>query len=90
MARVYIQSHLRHLTLNRGTCEANGDTVKDVLDSLVVMFPELSSMIFKTDGTISAQVNIYIDGMSFRPLKNESTPVHRESRFFLTTFFSGG
>ena len=56
-----------------------GDTVLDLVQSMVARWPELEEMMLE-DGDVSRRVHVFIDGRSSRHLPDRSATVLREGQ----------
>jgi len=65
MARVFIPSQLREVTNGLGEFDANGATVRELVQSLASRFPELSPRLCR-DGELSPALQVSVDGVFSR------------------------
>jgi molybdopterin converting factor small subunit len=68
--------------------EAEGDTVRGVLESLVDRYPALEAQIF-SDGEIATFVNVYLGGEDVRTLDGLETRVNGASVILLPAMAGG-
>ena len=69
--------------------EADGDTVRAVLEDLVERYPALGSQIFN-GGEIATFVNVYLGGEDVRTLEGLDTEVKPGSTVILLPAMAGG
>jgi cysteine synthase/molybdopterin converting factor small subunit len=86
---VRIPPTLRAEVGGQRSVEAEGDTVRAVLEDLVSRHPALGSQIF-SDGEIATFVNVYLGGEDVRTLDGLDTPVPPGSTVILLPAMAGG
>ena len=69
--------------------EADGDTVREVLDDLVDRHPALAPQILQ-DGGIAPFVNVYVGGEDVRTRDGLDTPVRTGDQLILLPAMAGG
>ncbi|HEY3922732.1 MAG TPA: ubiquitin-like small modifier protein 1, partial [Gaiellaceae bacterium] len=69
--------------------EAGGDTVREVLESLVNEYPSLRDRIFE-DGDLPQFLNVFIDGTDVRLNEGLETPVGADATVVLLPAVAGG
>ena len=69
--------------------EAEGETVRDVLEDLTARFPALRERIWE-DGEVAPFVNVYVDGEDVRTLDGEATRLREGSTLILLPAMAGG
>ena len=74
MTVVRIPPTLREQTQGQAALEAEGSTVRELLDDLMGRFPELRDRIYD-DGTLASFVNVYVEGEDIRTREGLETPV---------------
>jgi sulfur-carrier protein len=70
--------------------EAAGQTIGEVLDSLVGTYPSLRSQLFTDDGELNRFVNVYVNGQDVRYLDGQATAVAAEDEVRLLPAMAGG
>jgi molybdopterin synthase sulfur carrier subunit len=70
--------------------EAPGETIGEVLDSLVGTYPSLRSQLFTDDGELNRFVNVYVNGQDVRYLDGQATAVAAEDEVRLLPAMAGG
>ena len=69
--------------------EAEGATVRDLLDDLTGRFPALRDRILE-GGEVASFVNVYVDGEDVRTLDGPQTPVRDGATVILLPAMAGG
>lgn len=70
--------------------EPDGDRVIDVLDKMVVMFPDLKDEIFTAEKELLPFVHVYVNGRNIIHLDNLQTKVKETDQFALFPPVAGG
>ena len=89
MTRVRIPPTLRTETAGAREVEAEGETVRDLLEDLTGRFPSLRDRIWE-DGEVAPFVNVYVDGEDVRTLNGEETRVREGAEVILLPAMAGG
>ena len=89
MTSVRIPPTLRAETAGAREVEAEGETVRDLLEDLTSRFPALRERIWE-DGEVAPFVNVYVDGEDVRTLDGEETRVRDGARVILLPAMAGG
>jgi len=87
--KVRIPPTLRAETGGAREVDADGRTVRDVLEDLTTRFPALRGQIF-ADGSIAPFVNVYVEGEDVRTLDGLDTPVSEQATVILLPAMAGG
>ena len=90
MAIVYIPTALRLFT--DGTSEINlkGESVAEVITSLVDTYSDLKTHLFTNDGKLRSFVNIYLNAEDIRHLDNLNTKTSENDKILLVPSIAGG
>ena len=90
MAIVYIPTALRLFT--DGTSEINlkGESVAEVITSLVDTYSDLKTHLFTNDGKLRSFVNIYLNEEDIRHLDNLNTKTSENDKILLVPSSAGG
>lgn len=90
MAIVYIPTVLRLFT--DGTSEINlkGESVAEVITSLVDTYSDLKTHLFTNDGKLRSFVNIYLNEEDIRHLDNLNTKTSENDKILLVPSIAGG
>ena len=75
MTAVRIPPVLRAQVGGQKQVEVEGDTVGQVIDSLLAQFPSLREQLLTPDGTLNRFVNVYVNGRDVRYEQELATPV---------------
>ena len=67
-----------------------GDTIGDVLHSLVERFPALTPSVFHEDGTLAGHVAVILEGRDIRHLDGVKTPLDHAERVDIFPPVGGG
>jgi MoaD family protein len=87
---VKIPTQLRAAAGGAAETEAEGATVREVLDSLFERFGELRERIYDDDGSLRRFVNVYLAGEDIRYLDGLSTPVADGAELTILPAVAGG
>jgi sulfur-carrier protein len=88
MTPVRIPPTLRNEVGGERQVEADGDTVREVLDDLVARYPALGAQIF-ADGGVAPFVNVYLGGEDVRTLDGLDTLVGAQTVILLPAMAGG-
>jgi sulfur-carrier protein len=86
---VRIPPTLRAETSGERVIEAEGTTVREVLEGMASRFPELGDRIFE-NGEIARFVNVFVEGEDVRTRQGLETPVSDSSTLILLPAMAGG
>ncbi len=89
MTKVRIPPTLRAEVGGERQVEAQGETVRQLLDDLTARFPTLRDQLWE-DGDIAPFVNVYLEGEDVRTLDGLETPVRAGSTLILLPAMAGG
>jgi molybdopterin synthase sulfur carrier subunit len=91
MPTVRIPPILRPEAGNNRTVEAEGATVREVLDSLIAEYPSLRERIYPDgSGELPQFLNVFIDGTDVRLAQGLDTPVGESATVILLPAVAGG
>ena len=90
MSTIKVPSVLRANVGGAREVEAPGETIGEVLDSLVGTYPSLRSQLFTDDGELNRFVNVYVNGQDVRYLDGRATAVAAEDEVRLLPAMAGG
>ena len=79
MTAVRIPPVLRAQVGGQKQVEVVGETVGQVIDSLLDLFPSLREQLLTADGTLNRFVNVYVNGRDVRYEQELATPVSASS-----------
>jgi molybdopterin synthase sulfur carrier subunit len=87
---VRIPTPLRKLTLNQEVVEAEGATIREIIDSLESNYPGLKERICDDQDRIRRFVNIFLNDEDIRFLKESETPVKSGDEVSIVPAIAGG
>ncbi|MGI8631932.1 MAG: ubiquitin-like small modifier protein 1 [Solirubrobacterales bacterium] len=90
MATVKIPPVLRPQTDNQSEVEASGDTVGDVLRSLIDEHAGTEQQLFSTEGELNRYVNVYLNDEDVRLLEGLETSVSGSDTVVILPAMAGG
>ena len=85
---VRIPSPLRQYTEQQSEVELEGKTVRDVLESFKVRFPDAGGRFFSEN--TSRYMNLYLNDQDIRSLKDLDTPVEDKDVLSIVFAIAGG
>jgi sulfur-carrier protein len=88
MTQVRIPPTLRNEVGGERQVEADGGTVREVLDDLVARYPALGAQLF-ADGDVAPFVNVYLGGEDVRTLDGLDTEVGSQTVILLPAMAGG-
>ncbi len=89
MTTIRIPPTLRGEVGGERQVEAEGESVRAVLEDLARRFPSLRERLFE-EGELAPFVNVYVDGEDVRTLDGAETPVRAGSTVILLPAMAGG
>jgi sulfur-carrier protein len=90
MSVVRIPTVLRPQVGGEKQLNLDGETVAQLVESLVVRFPALRSQLLTETGDLNRFVNVYVNGQDVRYLQGLSTPVQPRDEVRLLPAMAGG
>ena len=90
MSVVRIPPVLRAQAGNNKEVQAQGETVRGVLESLVRDYPDLREQLFTPDGALNRFVNVYVNDQDIRYLSELETRVDERDRVVVLPAMAGG
>jgi len=87
--RIHIPTPMRQHTDNQAVVEANGSTVKALLDNLAQKFPGIAQRLLE-NGQVRRYVNVYLNDEDIRYLDNLATPVKNGDELSIIPAVAGG
>jgi molybdopterin synthase sulfur carrier subunit len=87
---VRIPPVLRAQVAGQKQVEVSGETVGQVLDSLLGQYPSLRDQLLTPDGTLNRFVNVYVNGRDVRYEQELATPVTAADTVVLLPAMAGG
>ena len=90
MSTVFIPAVLRATVGGVKSLELEGDSIRAVVDTLVMQYPSLGSQLLTDEGDLNRFVNVYINGQDVRYLAGLDTPVAPADEVRLLPAMAGG
>ena len=87
---VRLPTVLRQYAGGQATVKANGATVKEALDDLVLQFPQLKGQVVTDDGDLHRFVNVYVDDDDIRYLDKLETNISNAQTLSILPAVAGG
>ncbi len=87
---VRLPTVLRQYAGGQSTVKANGATIREVLDDLVLQFPQLNGQVVTEDGTLHKFVNVYVDDDDIRYLDKLETKLSGAETVSILPAVAGG
>ncbi|HET9443251.1 MAG TPA: ubiquitin-like small modifier protein 1 [Acidimicrobiales bacterium] len=87
---VRLSTVLRQYAAGQSTVKANGGTIREVLEDLVLQFPQLHGQVVTEDGTLHKFVNIYLNDDDIRYLDKLDTKVTGDETVSILPAVAGG
>ena len=87
---VRVPSAMRKLTNGRAELEAEGATVRELLDHLGAGNPGLTARIMGDDGDVREFLNVFVNGADIRYEDNLDTPVSAGDEVSIVPSIAGG
>ena len=87
---VRLPTVLRQYAGGQATVQANGSTIKEVLEDLVLQFPQLRGQVITDDGTLHKFVNVYVDDDDIRYLDRLDTKLAGGETISIIPAVAGG
>lgn len=88
--RVRVPTPLRKFTQGADEVDAQGDTVKALVDDLDHQFPGIKERICDETGKVRRFVNVYVNGDDIRFLQNLETTVSSGDNISIVPAIAGG
>lgn len=88
--RIRVPTPLRKFTQGADEVDAQGDTVKALVDDLEHQFPGIKERICDETGKVRRFVNVYVNGDDIRFLQNLETTVSSGDNISIVPAIAGG
>ena len=89
-ARVRVPTPLRKFTQGADEVDAQGDTIKALVDDLEQNYPGIKERICDDTGKVRRFVNVYVNGDDIRFLQNLETAVSNGDSISIVPAIAGG
>ena len=87
---VRLPTVLRQYAGGQATVKANGETLRDVFDDLVLQFPQLKGQVITEDGVLHKFVNVYVNDDDVRYLDKLDTKLDGSETVSILPAVAGG
>ena len=88
--RVRVPTPLRKYTQGADEVDAQGDTIKALVDNLEQKFPGIKERICDESGNVRRFVNVYVNGDDIRFLQNLETSISNGDSISIVPAIAGG
>jgi molybdopterin synthase sulfur carrier subunit len=88
--KVRIPTPLQKLAGDKSEVEAEGATVKEVVDNLDASYPGMKERLYSEEGELRRFINIYINEEDIRFLESDATPVKDGDVISIIPAIAGG
>ncbi len=88
--KVMIPTPLQKLTKNRADVEANGSSIRELIDDLEKSFPGFKERICDETGKVRRFINIYVNEEDVRFLKQDNTSLKDGDEVSIIPAIAGG
>lgn len=88
--KVKIPVPLERLTEDKAEVEAEGKSIRDLINNLEKKFPGIRKGLCDKAGKIRHFINIYVNGEDIRFLQKEDTPIKDGDEIFIISAIAGG
>ncbi len=75
---------------NQSEFEADGSTVGELLDNILVRYPALKPHLFNPQGELRHYFNIFVNGTHIRHLDGLETPLNESDKIIFMASAAGG
>lgn len=90
MAKIIIPTPLRKFTNNTGKLDIQANTIQEVIDELIINFPDLKKHLLDEQGKVRTFVNIFADDDDIRNLNGENTAIKDNTVVSIVPAIAGG
>ena len=87
---VRLPTVLRQFAGGQATVKAQGETVREALNDLVLQFPQLKGQVITDDGELHRFVNVYVDDDDIRYLEKLETKLGEAQTLSILPAVAGG
>jgi molybdopterin synthase sulfur carrier subunit len=87
---VRIPTPLRRITGGAARIDAEGATVREALNYLVTLHPELGDRVYDENGQLRRFINLFVSGEDIRFLNGLETPVDDGAELSIVPAVAGG
>jgi molybdopterin converting factor small subunit len=90
MFEIHIPAIMRTHTAGQSTAVVAGDSVAEVLHSLVALHPKLGPILFDQQGSLNSFVSLFVDGRNIRDLAGPQTKLAPGQKLMIIQALAGG
>ena len=90
MATVIIPTPLRKFTNNSAKLTVQANTISDIVEKLIMDFPDLKKHLLDANGKVPSFINIFVDDDDIRNLQQEQTVVKESTTVSIVPAIAGG
>lgn len=90
MATVIIPTPLRKFTNNSARLDVQGHTIWDMIQKLIIQFPDLRKHLLDANGRVPSFINIFVNDDDIRNLQREQTVVMENATVSIVPAIAGG
>ena len=90
MVKIKIPTPLRKFTQDKGEVDAEGATVKEVIDNLEKKHPGIKQRLCDESGSIRKYINIYVGEDDIRFLQGKNTKLEGKKEITIVPAIAGG
>ena len=83
-------SLMKSYTDNRIELHIAGNDIADVLDNLVIQYPQIKIHILDKNGNLRRYVNLFVNGVNIKELDGVKTRLSENDKIILLPSISGG
>ncbi len=87
---VRLPTVLRQYAGGQATVKANGETIREIFEDLILQFPQLSGQVVTEEGALHKFVNVYVDDDDIRFLDKLDTKVTGAETISILPAVAGG
>lgn len=90
MPKIYLPTIMRKNADGQSTLYVDGTTVRQVLNTLVRLYPEVESQLLDRSGNVQRHINLYVNDEDIRSLSGDNTPLADRDELFVLPAMAGG
>jgi sulfur-carrier protein len=90
MPTVKVPAPMKFYVNNQSEFEANGTTVAELLDDVLLRYPAFKPHLYDSKGSLRRYFNIFVNGTHIRDLNGLETKLKEDDRVILMASAAGG
>lgn len=90
MPTIIIPTPLRKFVQNQSKINLEGHTIQEVINSLILNFPDLKKHLLDDQGVLRTYVNVFLGDEDIRNLDKEKTKTNAQSVLSIIPAIAGG